>query len=122
MKYLKMKTSEGSLNAIIDNIERQVGIYIYKSKYKKVGGVLPIRIVKSNVSSIGPSSERMLETLDYNIHIGSTPTFLFRFVSLLCQRSTRLGIYIYIYIYFSACHHGEAQNILRLKLQMLENF
>ena len=29
----------------------------YKSKYKKVG-VLPIRIVKSNVSSIGPSSER----------------------------------------------------------------
>ena len=29
------------------------------SKYKKVG-VLPIRIVKSNVSSIGPSSERIL--------------------------------------------------------------
>ena len=29
----------------------------YKSKYKKVG-VLPIRIVWSNVSSIGPSSER----------------------------------------------------------------
>ena len=32
-------------------------IYIYKSKYKKVG-VLPMRIVWSNVSSIGPSSER----------------------------------------------------------------
>ena len=29
----------------------------YKSKYKKVG-VLPMRIVKSNVSSVGPSSER----------------------------------------------------------------
>ena len=29
----------------------------YKSKYKKVG-VLPIRIVQSNVSSVGPSSER----------------------------------------------------------------
>ena len=42
----------------------------YKSKYKKVG-VLPIRIVKSNVSSVGPSLERIfsdegssLETLD----------------------------------------------------------
>ena len=32
-------------------------VFRYKSKYKKVG-VLPIRIVKSNVSSIGPSSER----------------------------------------------------------------
>ena len=30
---------------------------IYKSKYKNVG-VLPIQIVYSNVSSIGPSSER----------------------------------------------------------------
>ena len=34
------------------------------------------------VSSIGPSSERndegpMLETLDYTIRIGSTPTFLY---------------------------------------------
>ena len=29
----------------------------YKSKYKKVG-VLPIRIAKSNVSSVGPSSEK----------------------------------------------------------------
>ena len=40
----------------------QVSIYIYKSKYKKVG-VLPIRIVWSNVSSIGPSSERNLVSL-----------------------------------------------------------
>ena len=54
----------------------------YKSKYKKVG-VLPIRIVKSYVSSVGPSSERnkhvssskflsdegpTLETLDFIIH------------------------------------------------------
>ena len=30
-----------------------------KSKYKKVG-VLPIRIVKSNVSSVGPSSEKKI--------------------------------------------------------------
>ena len=30
---------------------------VHNSKYKKVG-VLPIRIVWSNVSSIGPSSER----------------------------------------------------------------
>ena len=32
----------------------------YKSKYEKVG-VLPIQIVKSNVSSIGPLSERNLK-------------------------------------------------------------
>ena len=32
-------------------------VYTGSSKYKKVG-VLPIRIVWSNVSSIGPSSER----------------------------------------------------------------
>ena len=38
-------------------------------------GVLPIRIVWSNVSSIdeGP----MLETLDYTIRISSTPTILY---------------------------------------------
>ena len=45
----------------------------YKSKYKKVG-VLPIYKAKSNVSSVGPSSERntfvsekgpTLETLDF---------------------------------------------------------
>ena len=49
-----------------------------KSKYEKVG-VLPIRIVKSNVSSVGPSSERnegpTFETLDFIIRIGRTPTF-----------------------------------------------
>ena len=34
----------------------------YKSKYEKVG-VLPIRIVYSNVSSVGPSSERNRSSL-----------------------------------------------------------
>ena len=34
-------------------------LHRYKSKYEKVG-VLPIRIAKSNVSSVGPSSERFL--------------------------------------------------------------
>ena len=59
----------------------------YKSKYKVVG-VLPIRIdwiVKSNVSSVRPSLRRgflsdegpTLETLDYTIRIGGTPTFLY---------------------------------------------
>ena len=45
-------------------------MFRYKSKYKKVG-VLPIRIVKSNASSVGPSSERnaclflsLVETLE----------------------------------------------------------
>ena len=65
-------------------------MFRYKSKYRKVG-VLPIRIVESNVSSIGPSSERnrkaflflsdeglLLETLDYTIRIGSTPTLLIK--------------------------------------------
>ena len=46
----------------------------YKSKYKKVG-VLPIRIIKSNVSSVGPSSERTTRfTLTY---LDFTPTFLY---------------------------------------------
>ena len=39
----------------------------------------------------------MLETLDYTIRIGSTPTFLyFRFVSLLCLRSTLRLLMVYI--------------------------
>ena len=66
-----------------------------KSKYGKVC-VLPIWIVKSNVSSVGPltlfffSDEGpTLETLDFTIRIGSTPTFLyFDFVSEHCLRST----------------------------------
>ena len=53
----------------------------YKSKYEKFG-VLPIGIVKSNVSSVHPSSEASfpsptLKTLDFTIHIGSTPNFLY---------------------------------------------
>ena len=57
----------------------------YKSKYKKVG-VLPIQIVivsrfehwpfvseNSDLSDEG----QMLETLDYTIRIGSTPTLLY---------------------------------------------
>ena len=52
----------------------------HKWKFKKVS-VPPIRIVKSNISSIGPSSEedegRTLKTLDFTVHIGSTPTFLY---------------------------------------------
>ena len=51
----------------------------YKSKHKKVG-VLPIRIVKSNVLSDGPDEGPTLETLDFTNRIrriGSTPTFLY---------------------------------------------
>ena len=56
-----------------------------KSKYKKVG-VLPTWKVKSNVSSVDPSSERnmflshegpTLETLDFTMRISSTPTYLY---------------------------------------------
>ena len=43
----------------------------------------------------------MLETLDYTIRIGSTPTFLyFDLSSLLCLRSTlRLFQFCHIYMY-----------------------
>ena len=65
---------------------------LHKLKYKKVG-VLPMRIVWSNVSSIGPSSERpMLETLDYTIRIGSSPTFLYFDLYLY---SAYAGHYVY---------------------------
>ena len=40
----------------------------------------------------------MLETLDYTIRIGSTPTFLyFDCVFLLCLRSTPRLLVVYIY-------------------------
>ena len=55
----------------------------YKLKYKKVG-VLPIRIVKSNILSVGPSSERNIKgvfslflSLTSLFIIGSTPIFLY---------------------------------------------
>ena len=70
----------------VKQCKERKGAYIRKkSKYKKVG-VLPIRIVKSNISSVGPSSERImflsdegptLQTLDFTFHIGSTPTLLY---------------------------------------------
>ena len=63
-------------------------LFIFRNIKRSV--YLRIRIVKSNVSSIGPSSERndgfsltkgqcsnRIETLDYTIHIVSTPTFLY---------------------------------------------
>ena len=65
-----------------------------KSKYKKVG-VLPIRIVWSNVLSIGPSSERntIYHTrekyyIPYYPYWQNTDLFIFWFVSLLCLHST----------------------------------
>ena len=60
---------------IIQGILFVCRLYIYTSKYKKVG-VLPIRILWSNFSSIGFSLSDegpMLETLDYTMRIGSTP-------------------------------------------------
>ena len=60
----------------------------YKSKYKKVG-VLPIRIVWSNVSSIDPSSER-----------NSTKTFLY-FDLYLYSAYAAHYVYIEIHLYTS---------------------
>ena len=66
---------------------------VYKLKYKKVG-VLPIRVVKSNVSSVGPPSVSLRRRADarnvrlYYPYRQYTNLFIFRFVSLLCLRST----------------------------------
>ena len=68
-------------------------MFRYKSKYKKVS-VLPIWIVKSNVSSIGPSSERKKRRVNarnvrlYYPYWQYTDLFIFRFASLLCLPST----------------------------------
>ena len=65
-------------------------------KYEEVV-VLPIRIVKSNVSNVGSSSQRNTESRDFiAIYIGYTPTCLFLFASEHCLRKTlRLSHYIY---------------------------
>ena len=81
---------------------RFLPVWWNKSKYKKVG-ILPIRIVKSNVSSAGPSSERniflsdegpTLESLDFTIHIGSKPTFFISICiwTLPTQRTTFISL------------------------------
>ena len=60
-------------------------IKVYKSKYKMVG-VLPIRIVWSNVSSIGPSSERnrkyiyMCSLAHITLDITTTTEHIYRLV------------------------------------------
>ena len=54
-------------------------VFKCKSKYKKVG-VPPIRIVKSNVSNVRFDEGSTLETLDFTIRIGSTPTFLYLYL------------------------------------------
>ena len=63
-------------------------VYVRLSKYEKVG-VLPMRIVKSNVSSVGPSSERNRGGESRFVFFRKyTNLFILRFVSLLCLRST----------------------------------
>ena len=66
-------------------------------------GVLPIRIVYSNVLSIGPSSDLflsdegpMLEMLEYTIRIGSTPTILYFDLYLY---SAYAAHYVYLIMY-----------------------
>ena len=64
-----------------------IGNVIYQRNiFLNIKRLVSIRIVKSNVSSVGPSSERnsfcsdegpMLETLDFTIRISSTLTFLY---------------------------------------------
>ena len=75
VKYLRESNAELTSNCFM--VETN---YIYCNKWKdeKVG-VLPIRIVKSNVSSVSPSSER--KHIRLAIHIGSTPIYFFLFLS-----------------------------------------
>ena len=44
-------------------------MFKYKSKYTENVGVLPTRIVKSNVSSVGRSSERNMKTIAYDRNV-----------------------------------------------------
>ena len=68
-------------------------MYEYKSKYKKAG-VLPIRIVWSNVSGFLSDEGPMLETLDHTIRIGSTPTFLYFDLYLYSAYAARYVYYV----------------------------
>ena len=70
------------------------GIFIYKSKYEKVG-VLPIWIVKSNVSSVGLAGPRRPRALDFTIRICSSPTVSYFDLHLYSAYSTLRYIYIY---------------------------
>ena len=51
------KTSFFTCHLVVSLVCDIIRPFRFKSKYEKVG-VLPIWIVKSNVSSVGPSSER----------------------------------------------------------------
>ena len=64
---------------------------------KRLVSILPIRIVKSNVSSVGPSSEttNARNARLYYPNRQYTNLFIFRFVSLLCLRSTLRLFYLY---------------------------
>ena len=59
--------------------------------------MLSIRIVKSNVASVGSSSERNMESHDFiAIHIGYTPTCLYFYLHL----NTAYGAhYVYLTIF-----------------------
>ena len=72
--------------------DKKKGSFRYFSKYETVG-VLPIWIVKSNVSSVGSSSERNRRANALNVRLyypswQYTNLFILRFVSLLRLPST----------------------------------
>ena len=78
-------------------------------------GVLPIRIVQSNVLSIGPSVSlyegSMLEMLDHTIRIGSTQTILC-FDLYLYSAYAAHYVYIYIYIRYTMYLYVFSKNVL----------
>ena len=80
-KTIKHFEVRGTLNVVCC-----VGRVEITNRNIKRFGVLPIWIVKSNV---GPSSGLSLETLDFNIRIGGTPTFFIKYfiiiTSLRCE-------------------------------------
>ena len=82
-KWLDDNSSISFSHEHLSNQRWKRGFGKYKSKYKKVA-VLPIRIVKSNVSSVRPfvrekhgETRCFSLTKGFTIRIGSTPTFLY---------------------------------------------
>ena len=78
------------------------GPCIYKSKYKKVG-VLPIRIVWSIVSSIGPSSKKKKKV--FAVH---RPFYISICISTLPTQHTTFIPCIYIYMYTIYIYSGHS--------------
>ena len=104
-------------------------VFRYKSKYKKVG-VLPIRIVKSNVSSVGPSSERYIiifrlscqpcKHVVADVHVmANVIVFVFlntkKKVIQYCQCIVMLKLYLLLHVVYTNAVLGETNEAMLVK-------